>query len=73
MYAWLTSAAPQIHIYLRLLTLFPCPLPHSTEGAHAGFRYFWMTDSCPTARDVMNRAPFEVLSLAAPIAAALQI
>mmetsp|Transcript_19699 Transcript_19699/g.55004 ORF Transcript_19699/g.55004 Transcript_19699/m.55004 type:complete len:411 (+) Transcript_19699:41-1273(+) len=39
-----------------------------------GFRYFWMCDSCPTTvRDVSGKAPFEVLSLAEPIAAALQI
>lgn len=45
------------------------------EGAQesGGFRYFWITDSCPTAKEVNGRAPFEVLSLAAPIAAALQI
>ncbi len=44
------------------------------EGAKPGcFRYFWITDSCPAAEDVANREPFEVLSLAAPIAAALQI
>ena len=44
------------------------------EGAKPGcFRYFWITDSCPAAVDVAKREPFEVLSLAAPIAAALQI
>lgn len=44
------------------------------EGAKTGFRYFWLTDSCPqTVRQVENSGPFEVLSLAAPIAAALQI
>ena len=37
-------------------------------------RYFWITDSCPaTVEAVTDRAPFEVLSLAQPIAAALQI
>ncbi|XP_028113842.1 ribose-phosphate pyrophosphokinase 3, mitochondrial isoform X2 [Camellia sinensis] len=39
-----------------------------------GLTYFWITDSCPmTVREVKNRAPFEVLSLASSIAAALQI
>eukprot|EP00798_Chlamydomonas_sp_ICE-L_P007354 gene7354-477_t len=43
-------------------------------GAAEGFRYFWLTDSCPqTVEAVKGRAPFEVLSLASPIAAALQI
>jgi len=46
----------------------------SGSGASDGFRYFWMTDSCPqTVRDIQGKAPFEVLTLAAPIAAALQI
>lgn len=37
-------------------------------------RYFWLTDSCPrTVKDVLNKAPFDVVSLAGPIAAALQI
>ncbi|PNW78505.1 hypothetical protein CHLRE_09g394550v5 [Chlamydomonas reinhardtii] len=44
------------------------------NGAQDGFRYFWLSDSCPqTVRDVRSKAPFEVLSLAGPIAAALQI
>ncbi|KAL4853687.1 Ribose-phosphate pyrophosphokinase 3 [Chlorella vulgaris] len=44
------------------------------NGAADGFKYFWITDSCPaTVTSVTDRAPFEVLSLAAPIAAALQI
>ncbi|XAR48096.1 Ribose-phosphate diphosphokinase [Bertholletia excelsa] len=39
-----------------------------------GLAYFWITDSCPlTVKEVKNRAPFEVLSLAGSIAAALQI
>ncbi|KAI8021002.1 hypothetical protein LOK49_LG03G00252 [Camellia lanceoleosa] len=39
-----------------------------------GLTYFWITDSCPmTVREVKNRAPFEVLSLASSIVAALQI
>jgi len=57
----------------------PNPKPfmfHFAVGAEesGGFRYFWMCDSCPqTVRDVASKAPFEVLSLAEPIAAALQI
>jgi len=48
--------------------------PDAGAGAASGFRYFWMSDSCPqTVRDITGKAPFEVLSLAAPIAAALQI
>lgn len=44
------------------------------SGASTGFRYFWLTDSCPqTVSQVKGKAPFEVLSLAGPIAAALQI
>ncbi|GAA0140759.1 nucleotide kinase [Lithospermum erythrorhizon] len=40
----------------------------------AGMSYFWITDSCPqTVSEVTNRRPFEVLSLAASISAALQI
>ncbi|KAA0034283.1 ribose-phosphate pyrophosphokinase 4-like [Cucumis melo var. makuwa] len=39
-----------------------------------GLTYFWITDSCPlTVKEVANRAPFEVLSLAGSIAAALRI
>ncbi|GMH20742.1 hypothetical protein Nepgr_022584 [Nepenthes gracilis] len=39
-----------------------------------GLTYFWITDSCPlTVKEVRNRSPFEVLSLAGSIAAALQI
>lgn len=44
------------------------------DGAAAGFRYFWLTDSCPqTVSAVEDRKPFEVLTLAGPIAEALQI
>ncbi|KAL6745527.1 ribose-phosphate pyrophosphokinase [Haematococcus lacustris] len=44
------------------------------QGSSEGFRYFWMSDSCPqTVRDITGKAPFEVLTLAAPIAGALQI
>ena len=38
------------------------------------FKYFWITDSCPsTVAAVQNQSPFDVISLAEPIAAALQI
>eukprot|EP00898_Chlorokybus_atmophyticus_P007270 jgi/Chlat1/7544/Chrsp62S07034 len=38
------------------------------------FKRFWMTDSCPIiAREVAGQEPFEVISLASAIAAALQI
>eukprot|EP00195_Chlamydomonas_chlamydogama_P015597 CAMPEP_0202902958 /NCGR_PEP_ID=MMETSP1392-20130828/19650_1 /ASSEMBLY_ACC=CAM_ASM_000868 /TAXON_ID=225041 /ORGANISM="Chlamydomonas chlamydogama, Strain SAG 11-48b" /LENGTH=355 /DNA_ID=CAMNT_0049589863 /DNA_START=336 /DNA_END=1403 /DNA_ORIENTATION=+ len=47
--------------------------PQNGENASSGFKYFWITDSCTVATQVANLAPFEVLSLAAPIAAALQI
>ncbi|KAI4314374.1 hypothetical protein L6164_027288 [Bauhinia variegata] len=46
------------------------------NGGHPenGFTYFWITDSCPlTAKEVMNKPPFEVLSLASSIAASFQI
>ncbi|KAE9454641.1 hypothetical protein RHGRI_033395 [Rhododendron griersonianum] len=43
-------------------------------GPENGLTYFWMTDSCPkTVKEVKNRLPFEVLSLASSIAASLQI
>lgn len=39
-----------------------------------GLTYFWITDSCPlTVKEVESKPPFEVLSLAGSIAAALQI
>ncbi|EOY00592.1 Phosphoribosyl pyrophosphate synthase 3 isoform 7 [Theobroma cacao] len=39
-----------------------------------GLTYFWITDSCPqTVKAVMSKPPFEILSLAGSIAAALQI
>ncbi|MCO5572290.1 hypothetical protein L7F22_026043 [Adiantum nelumboides] len=38
------------------------------------FAYFWITDSCPsTVKEVIGKPPFEVLSLAGSIAAALHI
>ncbi|GAQ85984.1 phosphoribosyl transferase [Klebsormidium nitens] len=44
------------------------------EGPQHGFARFWITDSCPqTVAAVKGRAPFEILSLAGPIAAALHI
>eukprot|EP01025_Chloroclados_australasicus_P044728 TRINITY_DN4874_c0_g1_i2.p1 TRINITY_DN4874_c0_g1~~TRINITY_DN4874_c0_g1_i2.p1 ORF type:complete len:270 (-),score=21.49 TRINITY_DN4874_c0_g1_i2:618-1427(-) len=43
-------------------------------GPQGGFRHFWITDSCPqTVAAVAGQSPFEVLSLAGPISAALQI
>ena len=47
----------------------------SANGSGAtDFKHFWITDSCPkTVLAVANQAPFEVISLAEPIAAALQI
>ncbi|CAN6878140.1 unnamed protein product [Brassica oleracea var. botrytis] len=46
-----------------------------TKGDPAeGFSYFWITDSCGlTVKEVMNKPPFEVLSLAGSIASALQV
>jgi hypothetical protein len=47
-----------------------------TDGAssNGGFRYFWLTDSCPqTVRAINGASPFEVLSLADLIGSALQI
>ncbi|KAJ0895926.1 putative ribose-phosphate diphosphokinase [Helianthus annuus] len=39
-----------------------------------GLTFFWITDSCPlTVKEVKNKPPFEVLSLASSIAATLQI
>ncbi|KAK6922268.1 Ribose-phosphate pyrophosphokinase, N-terminal domain [Dillenia turbinata] len=48
---------------------------HDNEGSpENGLTYFWITDSCPlTVKEVKNKPPFEVLSLAGSIAAALQI
>ena len=58
----------------------PAPLPHPflvcppPSWGLPACRFFWITDSCPaTVTAVTDRAPFEVLSLAQPIAAALQI
>ncbi|XP_076914165.1 ribose-phosphate pyrophosphokinase 4-like [Bidens hawaiensis] len=48
---------------------------HDTGGQpDNGLTFFWITDSCPlTVKEVKNKAPFEVLSLASSIAATLQI
>ncbi|GER56019.1 ribose-phosphate pyrophosphokinase [Striga asiatica] len=46
------------------------------EGGNpeSGMSYFWITDSCPeTVKQVKHKRPFEVISLAAAIASALQI
>ncbi|NP_001144250.2 Ribose-phosphate pyrophosphokinase 3, chloroplastic [Zea mays] len=44
------------------------------EGPEHGLSHFWLTDSCPlTVKAVKGRRPFEILSLAGPIASALQI
>ena len=46
----------------------------SNGSGETDFKHFWITDSCPkTVQAVANQAPFEVISLAEPIAAALQI
>ncbi|KAM7251773.1 hypothetical protein ACFE04_023656 [Oxalis oulophora] len=46
------------------------------NGGHPemGLANFWITDSCPqTVKEVKNKPPFEILSLAGSIAATLQI
>ncbi|KAL3675138.1 hypothetical protein R1sor_025086 [Riccia sorocarpa] len=46
---------------------------HGPDGPH-GFTHFWITDSCSTTvKEVMGKPPFEILSLAGSIAAALHI
>lgn len=48
--------------------------PEGPGGAMDGFKFFWLSDSCPTTvKHVTDRPPFEILSLAEPIAAALQV
>uniref|UniRef100_A0A0E0JNF9 ribose-phosphate diphosphokinase n=1 Tax=Oryza punctata TaxID=4537 RepID=A0A0E0JNF9_ORYPU len=48
--------------------------PDNGEGPGHGLSHFWITDSCPlTVNAVKDRRPFEILSLAGPIASALQI
>lgn len=57
-----------------LIFLIPIYLLTFSGSPENGMTYFWITDSCPrTVKEVKDRKPFEVLSLAAPIAAALQI
>ena len=66
--------SPPVVVCSQMTLPSPAPPLPVAEGAKPGcFRYFWITDSCPAAVDVARREPFEVLSLAAPIAAALQI
>ena len=49
-------------------------LPEGTGGAQDGFKYFWLTDSCPhTAEAVQELAPFKVLTLADVIAECLDL
>ncbi|XP_078149188.1 ribose-phosphate pyrophosphokinase 4-like [Carex rostrata] len=49
-------------------------LATNSDGSGSLFAHFWITDSCPvTVKAIENRAPFEVLSLAASIADVLQI
>jgi phosphoribosylpyrophosphate synthetase len=44
------------------------------NGTADAFKYFWITDSCPrTVQAIQGQAPYEVISLAGPIMAALQI
>lgn len=48
--------------------------PDTAGCPEEGMTYFWITDSCPlTVKEVKNRPPFEIISLAGSIAAALQI
>ncbi|KAG6757142.1 hypothetical protein POTOM_037444 [Populus tomentosa] len=66
------SSNPSLYAFF----LFPFRLFLLFYTGHpgAGLTYFWITDSCPlTVKEVMNKPPFEVLSLAGSIAAALQI
>ncbi|XP_073010214.1 ribose-phosphate pyrophosphokinase 4 [Typha latifolia] len=47
---------------------------NNADGSGNQFTYFWITDSCPfTVKEIDNRSPFEVISLASSIADALQI
>jgi hypothetical protein len=56
------------------MTMRVCVYAAEGAAANGGFRYFWLTDSCPqTVKDVEQHRPFEVLTLAGPIAEALQI
>ncbi|KAL3848690.1 hypothetical protein ACJIZ3_010572 [Penstemon smallii] len=47
---------------------------HTSKDVEKAFTHFWITDSCPvTVSAIVDKAPFEVLSLAGSIANALQI
>jgi ribose-phosphate pyrophosphokinase len=49
-------------------------LPEGPGGAQDGFKYFWLTDSCPhTAEAVQELPPFKVLTLADVIAECLDL
>ena len=44
------------------------------NGTADAFKFFWITDSCPrTVQAIEGQAPYEIISLAGPIMAALQI
>lgn len=46
----------------------------SIDGTADSFEHFWITDSCPqTVTAVRGVAPFQVITLAGTIAAALHI
>lgn len=48
--------------------------PEGVGGVKDGFKYFWLTDSCPhTAEAVADLAPFKVLTLANVIADCLDL
>ena len=63
------------HLLLyKLPDMMPFPVFFGSGCPENGFNYFWITDSCPlTVKEVKNRQPFEVLSLASSIAATLHI
>ncbi|EFJ16270.1 hypothetical protein SELMODRAFT_268420 [Selaginella moellendorffii] len=47
---------------------------HAAGESEKEFSHFWITDSCPeTVKEVIGKPPFEVLTLAGSIAAALHI
>jgi phosphoribosylpyrophosphate synthetase len=47
--------------------------PETQDGSF-GWKHVWITDSCPqTSAAVEGRAPFEIMSLAEPIANALRV
>eukprot|EP00884_Botryococcus_braunii_P022639 jgi/Botrbrau1/9059/Bobra.0376s0033.1 len=44
------------------------------NGTQDEFKFFWVTDSCPdTCKAVEGQKPFEIISLAGPITATLQV